>query len=98
MEAMRTTRLRPIGHKRQLQMINNPIHDGYLCEEGDDLHPAPAFRADHRINLIDLPDHGRPAFGRKAPGLFLNDPERRRTLARLLDLPRSAVQTVLQVV
>jgi len=45
MEAMRTTRLRPIGHKRQLQMINNPIHDGYLCEEGDDLHPAPAFRA-----------------------------------------------------
>jgi Xaa-Pro aminopeptidase len=27
MEAMRTTRLRPIGHKRQFQMINNPIHD-----------------------------------------------------------------------
>ena len=68
MEAMRTTRLRPIGHKRQLQMINNPIHEGSLAsprglhegnlrEEGDDLHPAPAFRADHRVHFIDLPDH-----------------------------------------
>jgi len=52
MEAMRTTRLRPIGHKRQLQMIDNPIHDGNLRDEGDDLHPAPAFRADHRVHLI----------------------------------------------
>jgi hypothetical protein len=59
MEAMRTTRLRPIGHKRQFQMINNPIHDVMLREEGNDLHPAPAFRADHRVHLIDLPDHGR---------------------------------------
>ena len=45
MEAMRTTRLRPIGHKRQLQMLHYPIHDGNLRDEGDDLNPAPAFRA-----------------------------------------------------
>jgi len=38
---MRTTRLRPIGHKRQLQMLHYPIHDGNLRDEGDDLHPAP---------------------------------------------------------
>ena len=36
-----TRRRRPIGHKRQLQMIDNPIHDGNLRDEGDDLHPAP---------------------------------------------------------
>jgi len=39
-----TRRRRPIGHKRQLQMIDNPIHDGNLRDEGDDLHPAPKFR------------------------------------------------------
>jgi hypothetical protein len=46
-----------------------------LRDEGDDLHPAPDFRADHRVRLIDLPDHGRPTFGRKAAELLLNDPE-----------------------
>jgi len=61
MEAMRTTRLRPIGHKRQFQMINNPIHDVMLREEGNDLHPAPAFGTEHGVDFIDLPDHGSPA-------------------------------------
>ena len=72
-------------------MINNPIHDGNLREEGDDLHPAPAFRADHRVHLIDLPNHGRPTFGRKAAELLLNDPEHRGTQTRLLDLPPMGV-------
>ena len=54
-------------------MINNPVHNGNLRDEGDDLHPAPALGADHRVNLIDLPDHGRPTFGRKTPELLLND-------------------------
>ena len=75
------TRRPRICFSRYTTNSNNPIHDGNLREEGDDLHPAPAFRADHRVHLIDLPDHGRPTFGRKAPELLLNDPERRRTLA-----------------
>jgi hypothetical protein len=59
MEAMRTAGLRLRRHERQLQVIDDAIHHGNLREEGDDLHPAPAFRAGHRVNLIDLPDHGR---------------------------------------
>jgi len=95
LEDMGRRRLR--RHKRQLQMLHYPIHDGNLRDEGDDLHPAPAFRADHRVHLIDLPDHGRPTFGRKTPELFLNDPERRRTLARLLDLPPMGVRIKAEV-
>jgi hypothetical protein len=38
MEAMRTTRLRPIGHKPKLQMIDNPVHDGIIRDEGHDFH------------------------------------------------------------
>jgi len=36
MEAMRTARLRLRRRKRQLQMIDNPIHNGILRDEGDD--------------------------------------------------------------
>jgi hypothetical protein len=34
-----TGRRRLIRHKRQLQMINNPIHDRVLRDESDDLTP-----------------------------------------------------------
>jgi len=87
------------------KVIDNPVHNGNLRDEGDDLHPSPALRADHRVHLIDLPDHGRasqssmrlpnqgrPAFGRKAPELLLDDPEWRRTLARLPNLPPMGVR------
>jgi hypothetical protein len=38
------------------------------------------MRADHRVNLVDLPDHGRPALGWDGPKLRLDNPERRRVL------------------
>jgi hypothetical protein len=38
-------------------MIDNPIHNGNLRDEGDDLHSAPALGADQRVNLIDFSDH-----------------------------------------
>ena len=37
MEAMRTARLRFRRRKRQLQMVHDPVHDGILRNEGDDL-------------------------------------------------------------
>ena len=73
-------------HERQLQMIDYPIHDGNLRDEGVDLHSAAALGTDHRINLIDLPHHGRPALGRDVLRLLLDHPERRRTQTCLLDL------------
>jgi len=72
--------------ERQLQMIDYPIHDGNLRDEGDDLHPAAALGAGHRINFIDLPDHLRPALGGDALQVLLDQPERRRTRTCLLDL------------
>ena len=57
MEAMRTARLRLRRHKPKLQVIDNPVHNGNLRDEGDDLHPAPALRAGHWIHLLDLPVH-----------------------------------------
>ena len=45
-------------------MVDNPVHGGIIGDEGDDLHHSPAFGAGHRVHLIDLPDHGRPTFGR----------------------------------
>ena len=45
MEAMRTARLRLRRHKLKLQVIDNPVHNGNLRDEGDDLHPAAALRA-----------------------------------------------------
>ena len=35
-----TRRRRSIGHKRQFQMINYPIHHGILREEGNGPHPC----------------------------------------------------------
>jgi hypothetical protein len=36
-------------------VIDNPVHDGILREEGDDLHAAATLGAEHGVNLIDLP-------------------------------------------
>ncbi len=68
-------------------MVDDPVHGGMIREEGDDLHPAAAAGTDHGVDFVDFPDHLRPAFGRDAAGLLLDDPERRRRQARLPDLP-----------
>ena len=44
-------------HERQLQVIDDAIHHGNLREEGDDLHPAPAFRAALRSPHETATDH-----------------------------------------
>ena len=54
-------------------MIDDPVHDGMLRQEGDGLHAAPLMEpltllheyckaaelgTDHGVDFIDLPDHG----------------------------------------
>ena len=72
-------------------MVGDPIHHGIVCDESNDLHPAAAFRAEHRIDFINLADHLSPALGRDAPELVLDNPERKSRKARFLDLPRWAL-------
>ena len=109
-----TLRRRPLRNERQLQVIDDPVHDGMVRDEGDDLHPAAlmepltllheyckaaAFRTDHGVDLVDLPDQGsaspssmrlpnqgRPALGGETAEFLLDDSERRRRKARLPDL------------
>jgi hypothetical protein len=63
---------RLLRDERQLQVINDPVHDGILRQESNNLHPIPALGAFHRIDLVDLADHLGPAFRRDRPQLFPN--------------------------
>jgi hypothetical protein len=72
LEDMRGRRL--IRHKPKLQMIDNPIQNGLLRDESDDLHRPPALGADHRVNLINFSDHFRPALRWDRLRLLLGHP------------------------
>jgi len=38
MEAMRTTRLRLLRYKHELEVVDDPVHRQIIGYEGDDLH------------------------------------------------------------
>ena len=66
-------RRRLLGDKCQHQVVDDPVHHGIVCDEGDDAHPALAFRADQRVNLINLTNHLGPAPARDSRTLLLNE-------------------------
>ena len=35
-------------------MVDNPVHHGMVCKEGDDSHLAAALGTEERVNLIDF--------------------------------------------
>jgi len=57
-------------------VIDDPVHHGIVCKEGDDLHHATALGTDERIDFINLADHLSPAPGSDGSELVLNNPER----------------------
>ena len=72
------------GDKGQLEVVDDLVHNRIVGEESDDLHRAAASRAKERVDFVDLPDHGRPAFSRDGPELLLHHPESKSLTARLL--------------
>jgi len=84
-------RRRLLGGERQLQMTDDPVHDGILCEESYDLHPPAASWAEERLHFIDLPDHLGPTLGGDASWLILHHPQSQGDRARLPDLPPMGV-------
>ena len=42
-------------------MIDDPVHHGEVCEEGNDAHLALALGTEERVDFIDLADHISPA-------------------------------------
>jgi hypothetical protein len=72
-------------------VVDDAVHDGAVCQERDDLHRAAALRADQRINFVDFTDHLGPALGKDALELILDNPDRERLKACLLDLPPMGV-------
>ena len=85
--AENTRRWRLLGAKRQLEVVDDPVHSLIIGDEGDDLHRPSALGTDYRVDFINLANHLGPALGRDAPELVLNNPERTSLKARLLDLP-----------
>jgi hypothetical protein len=63
----------PVRDKGQLEVADDPINHGIIGEESDDLHRGAASRAEHRVNLINLPDHLGPALGRDRAELLLDN-------------------------
>ncbi|MFW6160340.1 MAG: hypothetical protein ACOC57_04275 [Acidobacteriota bacterium] len=44
-------RRRPLCHKCQLEMTDDPVDDGIVCEERDDAHPTLTLRTDQRVDF-----------------------------------------------
>jgi len=68
-------------------VVDDAVHHRVVREESDEFHLAAAMRAEHRVDLINLPDHLSPVLARDAPQLVLDNPERKSCQARLIDLP-----------
>jgi hypothetical protein len=92
----------PFRKEGQLQVVDDTVYNRIVGEETNDLHltalmepltllheyyKAAALRAEHRIDLVNLADHGRPALGGDGPQLLLCDPEGESLPASLPDLP-----------
>ena len=77
---------RLVGHERQFEVVDDPVHHGEIREESDDLHRPTALRADERVNFINLPDHYGPAPAGYPRAFFLDDQEL-RSLAPPTGLP-----------
>jgi hypothetical protein len=78
---------RLICDESQLEVVDDSVDYAIVCEESNDLHRGAALRSDHRVNLIDLPDHLCPALGGEGPKLPLQHPERKRPKACVPGFP-----------
>ncbi len=54
-------RRRSLGHKGQLEMMDDPVHHGIVCEEGNDAHLASVLGAEQGVHLMDFSYHLCPA-------------------------------------
>lgn len=76
-----------IGNKGQLEVIDDSIHHGLICEESNDPHFSAALGADHGVDFIHLTDHLGPAFRGNGSELRLHHAEMGNFAACLLDFP-----------
>jgi len=64
---------RSCGDEGELEVIDDSVHHGIVCEEGDDLHCGAALRAEERGNFIDFAANLGPAPGRETPAVLLEE-------------------------
>jgi hypothetical protein len=76
-----------LGSCGEAEVVNDPVHHRIVCQESDDLHRPAALGEEHGVDLVDLPDHGRPFLGGDGPRLFLDDQKLMTNFLRLADFP-----------
>jgi len=54
-------------------VVDDPVHHGIVCEEGDDAYLSLAFGTGQWINLIDFSYHLSPAPAGDSRALLLDD-------------------------
>lgn len=64
---------RSLRDKGQLQVVDNPVHNGIVGDEGNSAHLCLALRTGQGIDLVDFPDHLSPAPAWDSRSLLLND-------------------------
>jgi len=42
----------PLGNEGQLEVVDDVVHDGGVCQESDDLHDAAAVRTGHEVDFV----------------------------------------------
>lgn len=77
-----------LGHKGQLEVADDPVHDGIIVgEEDNEAHLARTLGTDKRVKLIEFPYHLSPAPAGDPRAFFLDDWEIRQALGSLAYLP-----------
>jgi len=66
-------RRRSLGDKCQLKVLDDPVHHGIVCDEGDDLHVSSALSTNQRVDFKNFADHLCPAPAGDSRVLLLHD-------------------------
>ena len=82
---------RPLGHKRQLEVVDDTIDHRIVGEEGDDAHFPLALGADQGIDLIHLAANLGPAPAGDSRAFLLYDQELSQALLSFAHLPPMSI-------
>jgi len=72
-------RRRSLGDRCQLEVMDDPVDHGIVCDKSDDLHLSSALSTNQRVDFKNFAYHLGPAPAGDFRALLLNEDERNRT-------------------